>query len=200
MFTGIITLQAKIIELKKSGTNLQFTLSADLPKEIGVNDSIAHDGVCLTLIQRKGRTYKVEAIQETLMISTLSDKNVGDVLNLEVPLKMNQYLHGHIVQGHVDGKIKLQKIITYEGSHNLRFGFQKKAIPFILPKGSICINGVSLTVSKVNYKKMYFEVSIIPHTWNKTNLSKLTLHEKANVEYDLMLKYLHQRQTIYIKN
>lgn len=200
MFTGIITLQAKIIELKNSGTNLQFTLSADLPKEIGVNDSIAHDGVCLTLIQRKGRTYKVEAIQETLKISTLSDKNVGDVLNLEVPLKMNQYLHGHTVQGHVDGKIKLQKIITYEGSHNLRFGFQKKAIPFILPKGSICINGVSLTVSKVNYNKRYFEVSIIPHTWKKTNLSKLTLHEKANVEYDLMLKYLHQMQTIYIKN
>ncbi|MBK8153141.1 MAG: riboflavin synthase [Saprospiraceae bacterium] len=200
MFTGIITLQAKILELKKSGTNLQFTLSADLPKEIGVNDSIAHDGVCLTLIQRRGRTDKVEAIQETLKISTLSEKNVGDVLNLEVRLKMNQYLHGHIVQGHVDGKIKLQKIITNEGSHNLRFGFQKKAIPFILHKGSICINGVSLTVSKVNYNKRYFEVSIIPHTWTKTNLSKLTLQEKANVEYDLMLKYLHQMQKINIKN
>ncbi|MFK7968815.1 MAG: riboflavin synthase [Bacteroidia bacterium] len=197
MFTGIIEQVATIEAIKREGSNITFSLKARFPQEpIKVDQSIAHDGVCLTVTETQvletSTHYAVTAVEETLNKTGLGGWKVGNKVNLERCLKVGARLDGHFVQGHVDTTGTVTSIEDRDGSWNIHFRFPEQYQNLLVDKGSICINGVSLTV--VASKPDSFSVTIIPYTWEHTNFHQLAEGDTVNLEFDILGKYMLKAQ------
>ena len=194
MFSGIVETSGKIESSDKEGTNNNFILRAQFDEALKIDQSIAHNGVCLTVTkiisgdQAGFQTYSVTAIQETLLKTNLGEWKAGDEVNLERCLKVGQRLDGHFVQGHVDTKGKLKSIENQNGSWLMRVNFPPEFNSLIVPKGSVCVNGVSLTI--INAGEGEFSVAIIPYTWEHTNFHFLKPEAFVNLEFDILGKYI----------
>lgn len=188
MFTGIIESAAKVVQLKKENTNLHLSLSCELTPELKIDQSVAHNGVCLTVVSISGNEYTVTAIEETLNKTNIGNLKEGDIVNIERAMKMNARLDGHIVQGHVDQTAICTEAINNDGSWIFSFEYDSKLHNVTIEKGSICINGVSLTV--VNSKTNSFSVAIIPYTYEHTGFKTLNKGDKVNLEFDVIGKYV----------
>ncbi|HQV99448.1 MAG TPA: riboflavin synthase [Bacteroidia bacterium] len=188
MFTGIIESMAEVCAIHKEGTNIRFTFECSFASELKVDQSLAHNGVCLTVVKVAGNKYDVVAIDETLIRTNLGKLIIGDKVNLERCMIMNGRLDGHIVQGHVDTTAKVEKIINEDGSWRIYFSYAPSPMHLTVEKGSVCINGVSLTV--VDSEKSSFSVAIIPYTWENTNFHTLKPGDDVNIEFDIIGKYV----------
>ena len=188
MFTGIIEAFGKVVTLEREMENLHITLESSLSKELKIDQSLAHNGVCLTVVKIVENNYTVTAIKETLDKSNLNELKVGDLVNLERAMKMNARLDGHIVQGHVDQVGYCSAVEFNEGSWEYSFEYDSKQKNITVEKGSITVNGVSLTV--VNSMKNSFSVAIIPYTYEHTNFKAFKVGSKINLEFDLIGKYI----------
>ncbi len=186
MFTGIIEALGKVEQIKKDKSNVHFILSCPFTNQLKIDQSLAHNGTCLTVVDIKNNTYTVTAIDETLKRTNLGDLNIGDEVNLERCMQMGARLDGHIVQGHVDATGVCTKIIKNDGSTEFVFKYDYDEVT--VPKGSITINGVSLTV--VQSKKGLFSVHIIPFTLEHTNFKNIKVGSKVNLEFDIIGKYV----------
>ncbi|MFI5153161.1 MAG: riboflavin synthase [Chitinophagales bacterium] len=194
MFTGIIEFQGKIARISRKGGNRTFIIHSTLTPELKVDQSIAHDGACLTVEAIEGEEYQVTAIAETLKKTNLSNWKTGDWINLERCLLMNGRLDGHWVQGHVDQVATCLKIKELEGSWEYEFEIDKKFAHLLVEKGSICLQGISLTV--FGLKKKSFRVAIIPYTYEHTNIKNIEPGKKANVEFDVIGKYIARKLSL----
>lgn len=194
MFTGIVETLGKLTHIEKDGSNIHFTLQADFSHELQIDQSVAHDGVCLTVVELlPHQSYRVTAIQETLQRSKLGQWQVGDEINLERCMLLGGRLDGHIVQGHVDTTGICTKIEDFDGSK--KYHFQYHAPHLTVEKGSITVNGVSLTV--VDSGKDTFSVSIIPYTQEHTNFKHLKENDIVNLEFDIIGKYFQKQMEVY---
>ena len=194
MFTGIIEQFGQVLSIESEGSNKNFTIKSSLSKELKPDESVAHNGVCLTVTALGDDSYKVTAIDETLLKSNLGDFAVGDLVNLERAMIWNGRLDGHMVQGHVDQTAVCTKVEELDGSHY--FYFEHDPMEFInVEKGSICVNGVSLTVVEV--WKHGFSVAIIPYTIEHTNFKFIEPGSKVNIEYDIIGKYVSKMIAAY---
>ncbi len=191
MFTGIIQDIGKIELLRHYGENIEFTIfTGKLAADIRIGDSVAISGVCLTAtaVDQKPRQFTVSAVGETLSRSALRELRQGDEVNLELALQPTDRLGGHFVQGHVDAVGRCVSVRQRSGSHELQFEFPREFAPYLVDKGSIAIDGVSLTVYDVTDTQ--FAVSVIPHTWEQTTLRSITSGTTVNLEFDLLAKYI----------
>jgi riboflavin synthase len=188
MFTGIIETLGIIKDLKKDNNNLNITVSSSITHELKIDQSVAHNGVCLTVIAINNGEYTVTAIKETIEKTNLADWKVGDLLNLERAMKLGDRLDGHIVQGHVDQIGICKSIEEANGSWYFTFEYDSNLNNITIEKGSITVNGVSLTV--VNSKENEFSVAIIPYTFEYTNFNTFRLGTKINLEFDVVGKYV----------
>jgi len=188
MFTGIIESLGVVEKIEREGTNVHFTLSCDFSSELKVDQSLAHDGVCLTVTECDIKSYRVTAIDETMSRSSLGVWAKGRKVNLERCVKVGDRLDGHMVQGHVDTIGLLTAIDKLDGSCELTFQHEKKEEWMTVAKGSITVNGMSLTVVKSSDTS--FSVALIPYTWDHTTMHLLTIGDKVNLEFDIMGKYL----------
>ncbi len=188
MFTGIIETVGKLIEVKKEDSNVHFTIASELSGALKVDQSLAHNGVCLTVVAITGDQYRVTAIAETLKKTSLGSLTVGAGLNLERCVKLDSRLDGHIVQGHVDtkGVCVLKKEVA--GSWEYRIKFDPSFAGLVIPKGSICVNGVSLTV--VDPSEDELGIAIIPYTYHHTTFRNLEEGDEVNLEFDVLGKYI----------
>jgi riboflavin synthase len=194
MFTGIIEATAQIVNIINYGSNTDFWIQSKLTTELKVDQSVAHNGVCLTVVEIKGDQYRVTAVAETLQKTSLKVWETGDFLNLERSLRLGDRLDGHLVQGHVDAIAKCTEKKTLEGSWLFRFQFDEQFNALVIEKGSICLNGVSLTIFNVGKNEV--TVTIIPYTYEHTNFSKIEEGTIVNVEFDVMGKYLLRQQSL----
>ncbi|WP_282042112.1 riboflavin synthase [Winogradskyella flava] len=188
MFTGIIEDLGTIEKLDLDGGNLHITISGSISPELKIDQSVAHNGVCLTVIDIKNNSYTVTAIQETLNKTNLGQLSIGDYVNIERAMKLGDRLDGHIVQGHVDQTAKCIAINEDKGSWLFSFQYDKNPNNITIEKGSITVNGVSLTV--VNSKLSEFSVAIIPYTYNHTTFKNLKVGDAVNLEFDVIGKYV----------
>jgi riboflavin synthase len=188
MFTGIIESLGKITNINMSQGNVDFTVKSSISKDLKIDQSVSHNGVCLTVIDLKNDTHTVTAVKETLDKSSLNNFNVGDHVNLERAMKLGERLDGHMVQGHVDGVAKCVESKLNDGSWICVFEFDKKNQHLLIEKGSVCINGVSLTVFDIDDNR--FSVTIIPYTYENTSFKELKSGDVVNMEYDMIGKYL----------
>ena len=191
MFTGIIESMAKVEAIQTEGSNVHFTFSSSFTNELKIDQSVAHNGCCLTVVEIEGSKYTLTAIEETLKKTNLGDLNVGDVVNVERCMQVGGRLDGHIVQGHVDTTAKCVEIRDLDGSYE--FAFEYKYDEVTVPKGSITINGVSLTV--VRSETNIFSVHIIPFTLEHTNFGQLKVGDSVNLEFDIIGKYVKRMMT-----
>ena len=192
MFTGIIETVGEVVDLHREAGNLFITMNSAIGNELTVDQSVAHNGVCLTVVKTHQTQHVVTAIEETLSKTNLGNLHIGDLVNLERCLQMGGRLDGHIVQGHVDGKAKLLAVIEQNGSYVLTFEIDAQFRNLIVEKGSICLNGISLTL--INVTDITFAVAIIPYTWEHTNIQTLKIGDDANVEFDIIGKYVNRMQ------
>lgn len=188
MFTGIIKNIGKIVGVEQEGTNVHFTVESDLTSELSIDQSVAHNGVCLTVVAIKDNTYVVTAVQETLKKTNLGTWKVGDFVNLELAMLAHARLDGHFVQGHVDTVATCIDKTELDGSHLFTFEFPKEFAALVIEKGSICIDGVSLTVFNVTQNT--FSVTIIPYTYEHTGFCRINVSQQVNIEFDIIGKYL----------
>ncbi len=190
MFTGIIEKLGTVKEVTVSKTNVQLTINTTMAQVLKVDQSVSHNGVCLTVEAINGETYKVTAIEETLKKTNLDTWKIGTIINLERCLRFDGRLDGHIVQGHVD---TVGRCINYEeknGSWEYKIEIEEKFATLIIEKGSISLNGISLTI--FNVTKTSFMVAIIPYTFEHTNIHALQLGDKVNIEFDMIGKYVNR--------
>lgn len=204
MFTGIVESMGHLVDVQPDGTNLTFTFESDLASELKIDQSLSHNGVCLTVVDllnaafqpvlsANGDTptmYKVTAIDETLKKTNLGQLSIGDKVNLERCMPANGRFDGHIVQGHVDQTGICSSIEDQNGSWLISFEYDASTQNITVEKGSICVNGVSLTV--VNSKDNGFSVAIIPYTWEHTNFHQLKAGSMVNLEFDILGKYMQR--------
>ena len=188
MFTGIVESLGKITDLKVDRGNIDFTIESDISKELKVDQSVSHNGVCLTVTEINNNTHTVTAVKETLDKSSLTNFSVNDLINLERAMKLGERLDGHLVQGHVDGVAKCLGVSVNDGSWIYKFEFDISNEILLIEKGSICINGVSLTVFDI--AKNNFKVTIIPYTYENTSFKTLKEGDIVNIEFDMIGKYL----------
>jgi riboflavin synthase len=188
MFTGIIETLGIVKEIQKIDDNFHITISSSITQELKIDQSIAHNGVCLTVIDIQENLYTVTAIRETIEKTNLSDWELGDLINLERAMKLGDRLDGHIVQGHVDQIGICKSILDANGSWYYTFEYDETLNNITIEKGSITSNGVSLTV--VNSMKNEFSVAIIPYTYENTNFKSLKIGAKVNLEFDVVGKYV----------
>ena len=188
MFTGIVESLGEIVDINEELDNIHFTVRSEISPELKIDQSLSHSGVCLTVIDIEKNCHTVTAVKETLDKSALKNLKKGDVFNLERAMKLGGRLDGHLVQGHVDDIAKCVDMKMNEGSWIFTFSFNEKFKNLIIEKGSICINGVSLTV--FNVTKNSFDVTIIPYTYDNTNFNKINIGDIVNIEYDMIGKYL----------
>lgn len=188
MFTGIIESLGLIQEIKKDKDNVHITIASSITDELKIDQSVAHNGICMTIVAIKDTVYKVTAIGETIKKTNLSDLKVGDSVNLERAMKLGDRLDGHIVQGHVDQTAICIVAIETNGSWYYTFEYDETIGNITIEKGSITVNGVSLTV--VDSKKNEFSVAIIPYTYENTNFNTFEIGTKVNLEFDLIGKYI----------
>tara|TARA_Y100000994_G_scaffold83033_1_gene68331 strand:- start:1322 stop:1909 length:588 start_codon:yes stop_codon:yes gene_type:complete len=187
MFTGIIESLSEIKEIKKEGNNLSISFNSSISSELKIDQSISHNGICLTIVDIVDSIYTVTAIKETIIKSSIKDWGVGDLINIERAMKLGDRLDGHMVQGHVDQTAVCTKISEENGSWYFDFKYEKSE-NLTIEKGSIAINGVSLTV--VNSSINSFSVAIIPYTYNYTNFKNLKPGDLVNIEFDMVGKYI----------
>ena len=190
MFTGIIETIGKVISIEKDKENVHFEITSSIFSELQVDQSIAHNGTCLTIVKldKNKQSYTVTAIKETLLKTSLGSLIVGNVVNLERAMVLNTRLDGHIVQGHVDQVGVCIKKYENDGSWSFVFSYSINKENIIVEKGSICIDGISLTAFNVTDKT--FEVAIIPYTIENTNLQNVEIGSKVNLEFDIIGKYV----------
>ena len=187
MFTGIIENMAEVVDIKTNKNNLDILFKSPLLPELKVDQSISHNGVCLTVADITKETYLVNVVKETIDKSNFSSLKVGDVVNIERSMMLNNRLDGHIVQGHVDQIAECISIDENGGSYVMTFTYEKSN-NVTVEKGSICVNGISLTVC--NSQENSFSVAIIPYTWENTNLKKIKIGDTVNLEFDIVGKYI----------
>ena len=188
MFTGIIESMGEIISLISEGSNVHIEVKSTITHELKIDQSLAHNGVCLTVVEINGDNYIVTAIKETLDKSNIGDLKVGNLVNLERSMKLQERLDGHIVQGHVDQTAICTNILKEKGSAYYTFQYEDTYSNVTIEKGSVTVNGVSLTV--VNSKENEFSVAIIPYTVAHTNFKEFETGTKVNLEFDVIGKYI----------
>ena len=186
MFTGIIETMATLVDKKVVNTNIDFYFNSPITHELKVDQSVAHNGVCLTVVEINGSNYKVTAVNETLEKTNLKHLNIGQKVNIERCMPAHGRFDGHIVQGHVDDVAVCNKIEDQNGSWKFTFNYLTEQVT--VEKGSITVNGVSLTV--VDSKDRQFSVCIIPYTYEHTNFHQLKVGDKINLEFDIIGKYV----------
>ena len=187
MFTGIIEQLAEVVSLKKEGGNVHFSLKSAITTELKIDQSVAHNGVCLTVVDIKDDAYTVTAINETLQKSNLELLEIGSKVNLERSMRLGARVDGHMVQGHVDQTAICTEVKEEEGSYVFSFKYEQSD-NITVEKGSVCINGVSLTV--INSKDNSFSVAIIPYTFEHTNFHTFKVGTVVNIEFDILGKYI----------
>jgi len=188
MFTGIIEATGTIAAIKQEGTNVHYTIDSHITGELKIDQSVAHNGVCLTVVAIQNNQYTVTAVAETMTKTNLGTWRTGDAVNLERAMKLGDRLDGHFVQGHVDATATCIDMQVLDGSWLYRFRFPAQYGALVIEKGSICINGVSLTVFDIGYDTC--TVTIIPYTHSHTNFSKIDTGSIVNIEFDVLGKYL----------
>jgi riboflavin synthase len=188
MFTGIIEDLGEVIHLKSEGGNLHISIKSAIADQLKVDQSVAHNGVCLTVVALGDQSYTVTAIQETLNKSNLGQLSVGDSINIERAMKLGDRLDGHIVQGHVDQTAKCVSVLETDGSWLYSFEYDPGLNNITIEKGSITVDGVSLTV--VDSKSSAFSVAIIPYTYNHTTFRNYKAGDVVNLEFDVIGKYV----------
>ncbi len=188
MFTGIIEIVGKIVAIEPKGSNISFWVKSAIATELKVDQSVSHNGVCLTVEQIMNDSHKVTAIEETLLKTNLSKLVLGDSVNLERCLQMNGRIDGHIVQGHVDDVATCTNAIEKDGSWEYTFEFNEKFAALLIEKGSVCVNGISLTA--FNITATSFTVAIIPYTYTNTSIKNIGVDSLVNVEFDVLGKYI----------
>ncbi len=190
MFTGIVEETGKITGISIENSNTILNVSCSFIDELKINQSVSHNGVCLSVFKIQDGYYQVCAVKETIEKSNLSFLEVGSLINLERCMKVGDRFDGHFVQGHVDCTLDCVRIQDLNGSWKFSFKFDKTYKKYLIPQGSISINGVSLTISKINTDENYFNVDIIPYTFTNTNLSNLEINSPANIEFDILAKQI----------
>ncbi len=188
MFTGIIETMGTLTRIEREGGNVHYSLSSNITHELKIDQSLAHNGVCLTVVAIDGDQYKVTAIQETLDKTALKQWTVGDKINLERAMRLGDRLDGHLVQGHVDEVATCISVEDQEGSWLYRFTYSEDSKNMTIEKGSICVNGTSLTV--VGSEPNSFGVAIIPYTYEHTVFHLLQTGDLVNIEFDMVGKYI----------
>lgn len=188
MFSGIVEEPAKVVALTKEKENLHITLSCSFVNELKIDQSISHNGVCLTVVRKDDDTYTVTAIKETLEKSNLGLLKEGDKVNVERSMKIDSLLDGHLVQGHVDQTAVCTDVQEAEGSWYFTFEYDPSKGNITVEKGSVAVNGVSLTV--VNSRENSFQVAIIPYTYEHTNFHEIKKGSVVNLEFDIVGKYI----------
>ena len=188
MFTGIVEATATVENIETQGTSVHFTMSCPFTDELKIDQSLSHNGCCLTIEKIENQRYGVTAIQETLEKTNLGSWKIGTKVNLERCVLMNGRLDGHIVQGHVDQTGTIKSIENLNGSHYITIAYTDKDGFTTVPQGSITVDGISLTVAQSGENE--FSVAIIPYTWEHTNLKNLEIGSKVNLEFDIIGKYV----------
>jgi len=197
MFSGIVEATGKVVAIEKEQENLHFTLECPFVDELKIDQSIAHNGVCLTVVRLDERSYTVTAIKETLLKSNLGRLKLGDKVNLERSMKPDALLDGHIVQGHVDQTATCTKVEEADGSWYFTFEYDPSQGNITVEKGSVSVNGVSLTV--VNSQEGSFQVAIIPYTYEFTNFHTFQVGTVVNIEFDIVGKYITKLMASYLQ-
>jgi riboflavin synthase len=197
MFSGIVEETGIVKDIRKEGENVHFTLSCSFADALKIDQSLSHNGVCLTVVDVKNGLYTVTAIQETLIKSNLGLLKIGDKVNLERSMKPDSLLDGHIVQGHVDQTAVCTKVEEADGSWYYTFEYEPQNDNLTVEKGSVSVNGVSLTV--VNSKERSFQVAIIPFTYNVTNFHTIQSGTVVNIEFDIIGKYITKIVKQYLR-
>jgi len=197
MFTGIIETLGTVMDIRHEGENIHFTIQSEISKELKVDQSVSHNGVCLTVVALGENMHTVTAIQETLDKTSLGQLSVDSMVNLERAMLANARLDGHMVQGHVDTTGVCTEIKEVDGSWYYRFSYPKNPEHLLVNKGSICVNGVSLTV--VDPDDTHFSVAIIPYTYEHTTFRDLKVGHTINLEFDIIGKYIGRYMEVYGK-
>lgn len=197
MFTGIIESLGEITDIQSKGTNRTFYIQSNLAPELKTDESVSHNGVCLTVENIERNIFQITAIHETLEKTNAGDWKPGDLINLERAMRLNERLDGHIVQGHVDGTAKCKQRIDRDGSVEFTFSYNPAFAPLLIEKGSVCINGVSLTAFNLNQN--LFTVAIIPYTLEHTNFKNHVEDDVVNIEFDILGKYVQRILNLQLK-
>lgn len=197
MFSGIVEEAAKVVDIQKEKENIHFTLTCSFAHELKIDQSVSHNGVCLTVVKKNNDTYTVTAIKETLEKSNLGLLKVGDKVNLERSMRIDSLLDGHMVQGHVDQTAVCTKVEEADGSWYFTFEYDPSKGNITVEKGSISVNGVSLTV--VNSQNNSFQVAIIPYTYEVTNFHTFKPGTVVNLEFDIVGKYITRILQQYVE-
>ncbi len=188
MFTGIVESLGEVVSTKQEGGNLLITIQSTLTPELKVDQSIAHNGVCLTVTGTQGANYEIVAVAETLQKTNLGQLAPGQQVNLERAMVFNGRIDGHLVQGHVDGVGECISKTAQDGSWEYRFRYPAEFASLLVEKGSICLNGISLTIFNVTDRE--FSIAVIPYTYQHTNISAVTPGHTVNLEFDILGKYV----------
>lgn len=195
MFTGIIETMGRVISVQTEGSNLELWMSSSITRELKIDQSVAHNGICLTVVELKDDSYRVTAVAETIQKTNIANWKENDHINLERALKVGDRLDGHFVQGHVDATGICTLVKKSAGSGLYAFTFPEAFAELIIEKGSVCINGVSLTA--FNVKRDEFTVTIIPYTYEHTNFRHLKEGDKVNLEFDVLGKYFLRKKELH---
>jgi riboflavin synthase len=195
MFTGIIESLGWVRAIEPHGTNKTFWIESPISQELKIDQSVSHNGVCLTVEEIREGLHRVTAIEETLQKTNMETWKTGDLVNLERCLLMNGRLDGHIVQGHVDTTATCLERKELDGSWQFRLEFPKKFASLVIEKGSISLNGISLTI--FNVKKTRFDIAIIPYTFEHTNIQSIVTGSKVNLEFDMIGKYVARLKNLH---
>jgi riboflavin synthase len=199
MFTGIIETLGKVKSVTKDRSNIHFEMESAISAELKIDQSVSHNGICLTVVEIGADWHRVTAVDETLRRTNLGDWQPGTLVNLERCLPMGGRLDGHIVQGHVDELVECVEVTETGGSWKYSFRFRPEQAGLLVDKGSVCLNGVSLTV--VSPSTDLFSVAIIPYTWEHTNFKTLQVGDRVNIEFDILGKYVaRQMQAFALKS
>ncbi len=190
MFTGIIEEVGTIDAVTPLNAGARFRVTCGFASTLAVDESVAVDGVCLTVVTHDDASFEAVAVEETLARSTLGSRRAGDGVNLERALRVGGRLDGHLVQGHVDGSGEIREVRQRADSHEVRIAYPAPYAAFLVEKGSVAVDGVSLTVSRLDEPRGTFEVAVIPHTWQNTIASRWTVGSGVNLEFDLVGKYV----------
>jgi riboflavin synthase len=188
MFTGIIEATGRVRAIETDRSNVHFGVESGISNELKIDQSVSHDGVCLTVVEVGAGWHRVTAVEETLRRTKLGDWTIGTRVNLERCLPMGGRLDGHLVQGHVDEVVDCVEVVEMGGSWRYTFRYRPTPAHLLVDKGSVCLNGVSLTV--VEPRDGLFSVAIIPYTWEHTNFRELVAGDRANIEFDIIGKYI----------
>lgn len=190
MFTGIVECLGSVVAIEKEQENISLWIRSDISSELKIDQSVSHNGICLTIDALNNGMHRVTAIQETILKTTISDFQIHDRINLERCLTLNQRIDGHIVQGHIDSTGQIVQVENLEGSYNYTISYDQEFQSLIIEKGSICLDGISLTAHSLNSNEL--KVSIIPYTYSHTNASQWKQGDRVNLEFDIIGKYMQR--------